>query len=515
MAKEQAMVTRSRKWSRLGASAVVATLLAAVVLPESLTAAQQSCGPPPPAAPQRRTGGESFPPLPLPATPVRRTEPKREPAPPALIGKVAYVPPKWVTQDGKRFQYRDWTTDPGDMATLLNWTNAQLGIRYRSEQIDLDTFSYDPAELPVLYFTGHEAVNLDAKQIARLQRYVLDGGFILGDACCGSTAFYTSFRALVRTLFPDRECFQLPEDHPLFSAFYRVTTVQYQDEKKGTYTAAPVVYGVNIGCRTAVLFWPADLSCGWDGHVHTGGFRMAPDPARQLGANLVTYILANYQLGRFLATEKVYYQAGERTRDEFVFAQVVHDGDWDPSPSAVMNLLKSAAASTTMEVQFKRATVQLAGVDAFAHPFLYMTGHRDFRLTEAEVKQLRAYLTSGGLLLADSCCGRQGFDTAFRREMARVLPGKELTALPLDHPVYGSRFKIERVQYSDLVRQKAPGLTAPTLEGIDYDGQAAVIYSRYGLGAAWDEYERPYARSYAPADALRLGVNVLVYAMTH
>src|ERR1700761_147212 len=43
----------------------------------------------PPIAKQNRiSGGESFPPLPLPATPLRRTERKKEPAPPALVGKI-------------------------------------------------------------------------------------------------------------------------------------------------------------------------------------------------------------------------------------------------------------------------------------------------------------------------------------------------------------------------------------------------------------------------------------------
>ncbi len=56
----------------------------------------------PQAKPQRRAGGESFPPLPLPVTPLRRTEKKREPAPPALIAKVAYGPLSWSIRDGKR-----------------------------------------------------------------------------------------------------------------------------------------------------------------------------------------------------------------------------------------------------------------------------------------------------------------------------------------------------------------------------------------------------------------------------
>jgi len=509
------MTSRTRTVHRYALLVVLGAFVVGVVLPVVEGLAQHSCGPPPRAKPKRRTAGESFPPLPLPATPLRRTEQKRQPAPPALIGKVAYAPAKWVTRGGKRYLFRDWTTDPADITSLLNWTNAQLGIRYRPLHMELATFSYDPAEMPVMFFTGHEGFTLDAKHLARIKRYVLDGGYVLGDPCCGSPDFYTSFGTMVRSIFPRREMFLLPDDHPIYSSFYRVRTVQYQDERKGRYAGRPELYGVNIGCRTAIIFWRADLSCGWDGHTHKRGFRVLPEHARRLGANVITYCLANYQLGRFLATEKVYYQSGEHTRDEFVFAQVVHDGDWDPHPSGTMNLLKFAAQNTTMEVQFKRASVALSSPDAFSHPILYITGHHDFRFGDGEVARLRAYLTSGGMLLADACCGRKGFDAAFRREIQRVLPTKQLQPLPADHPLYGSRFKIREVRYSDLVRQKAPGLVTPTLEGITYNGQLAVVYSRFGLGSVWDEYERPYARAYAPADALRLGTNVLVYAMTH
>ncbi|MDO4557526.1 MAG: hypothetical protein Q4C47_01000, partial [Planctomycetia bacterium] len=77
------------------------------------------CGPPPQAAPQHRGGAEGFPPLPLPVTPLRRTEKKRPPSPPALIGKMSLGNAKWVTKDGKRTLTRDWMTDPADLDTLL------------------------------------------------------------------------------------------------------------------------------------------------------------------------------------------------------------------------------------------------------------------------------------------------------------------------------------------------------------------------------------------------------------
>jgi len=104
--------------------------------------------------------GEGFPPggpLPGPVTPVRRTEKKREPAKPALVGKIQYGKEKWVTtEDGRRFSYLDWRSDTTDIYLLLNFANNKLGLNYRYVETTLAAFSWNPAELPVLYFTGHD-----------------------------------------------------------------------------------------------------------------------------------------------------------------------------------------------------------------------------------------------------------------------------------------------------------------------------------------------------------------------
>ena len=74
--------------------ALVLALLLASVGASSLQAAGENdwfvpLGKPPEAPPKRVNGAEGFPPLPLPATPLRRTERHRQPTPPALFGKVA------------------------------------------------------------------------------------------------------------------------------------------------------------------------------------------------------------------------------------------------------------------------------------------------------------------------------------------------------------------------------------------------------------------------------------------
>jgi hypothetical protein len=423
----------------------------------------------------------------------------------------------WTTDaSGNRYQHRDWTTDPGDVRNLLDWTNNQLGIRYRPVDVELKDFSYSPAEIPVLYFTGHEAFRLTDVERTGIANFLRDGGFVIGDACCGMNAFADAFAREIDLVLPNRRRFVIPSDHPLLEAFYKIGKVDYQSAGRGVFGDRVQIEGMNIGCRTAVFFTRQDLSCGWDHHTHQTGSRVLPSHALELGANVITYALATYQLGRFLSTEKVYYEAARKSRDEFVFGQVQHDGDWDPDPGAAMNLLKYVARTSTMDVQFKRDDVDLRRAkDLLSHSFIYMTGHHDFKLSAAEVANLGKFLTTGGVLLADACCGRATFDAAFRREIARVLPGARFETLRPDHPLLSSLEKIQAVEYTERVRQDRPGFNSPALEGISVNGILAVVYSSYDLGCGWEEIDHPYARGVASTDALRLGMNTIVYAMTH
>jgi hypothetical protein len=239
------------------------------------------------------------------------------------------------------------------------------------------------------------------------------------------------------------------------------------------------------------------------------------DQARQVGANYMAYLLGSYQLGRFFSATKIYHQAEEPSRDDFVFAQVIHGGDWDPDPSAAHNLLRHARENSTLKVKFKRVHVQLQGPQAMSYPLLYMTGHTNFRWTADEIGWLRRYLKAGGMLLADACCGRLAFHLAFERELARVLPEHKLQALPPDHPLYHAHYDIDRVEYTPRVAEDFGPLTRPTLQGVTLDGRLAVVYSRFDLGNGWEQFPHPYAYGYSDKDALAIGTNVLVAAVTH
>lgn len=473
------------------------------------------CGPPPQARPQHRTGGESFAPLPLPVTPLRRSEKKRPPSPPALIGKMAMGPIRWITRDGKRTMHRDWMTDPADVDTLLKWTNQKLGITYRAMEADFAHFSYDPRELPALLFAGHNKFELPGDVRAKLARYVADGGTILGDACCGWNDFAESFRREMELIFPGRPLRKMLPEEPVFSSYYKLGAFTYKKGDGSTYSGEPCLESIDFGCRSGVIFSPVDLTCGWDGHEHPRGTRVVIDQAREIGANLVTYILGTYQLGRFLSSTKVYHEAEAPTRDDFVFAQIVHEGDWDPDPSAVHNLLKHARDNSTLAVKFKRQNVQVKDPQAATHPLWYMTGHREFVFSDEEVGRMQRYLKAGGMLLADACCGRMSFDMTFRREIARVLPENPLERLPLEHPLYHCHYDIQSVDYTPRVREDFGPVETPELEGISLDGRLAVVYSKFDLGNGWEQFPHAYSYGLKDEHALQVGTNVIVYAITH
>src|SRR5271155_5405354 len=82
-------------------------------------------GIPPKASPDRRNGGEGVPPLPLPATPLRRSEKKREPAPPGLVGSVTF------SAGSLKGTGLNWQTTIIDVEKMVEFTNSNLGQRYR------------------------------------------------------------------------------------------------------------------------------------------------------------------------------------------------------------------------------------------------------------------------------------------------------------------------------------------------------------------------------------------------
>jgi hypothetical protein len=474
------------------------------------------CGLPPEAKPQRIKGGEGTAPLPLPGTPIRRTERKREPAAPVLVGKLIWGQERSkVLADGRKVAWSDWNTDPADIQRLLRFSDQRLKTRYRHVSIDPKSFSFDPAEVPILYCQGRRPISFDAATRKKLREYVLAGGTLWADACHGSDDFANAFRAEMKAVFPDRPLVVLPPDHPVFRSSHSIATVKYSPPSARP-DGLPILEGIWVGCRTAVFLSPYDLSCAWDSfHVPDEGKCVVGEDAVRLGVNLAAYSIASFELGRFLAQRRTLETADEALKGDFVFAQVRTNGHWDPDPSAFANLVKATVQATNTKVSFGRKDVRLTDPEIANLPFLYVTGHGELTLSDEEVSGLRKFLANGGFLLADACCGNLEFDRSFRRELKRVLPDRDLARLPKEHPVFSTFHKIDQIAYTPQVLASFEGLSAPYLEGISIGEETRVIYSRFDLGCGWEGEDHPFALGVQSSDALKLGTNIILFSLTH
>ena len=82
--------------------------------------------------------------------------------------------------------------------------------------------------MPVLLLAGHNQFELTDDVRQRLARYVMDGGTILGDACCGWNDFADRFRREMELIFPGRPLRKLPPEEPVYSSYYKLGELDLQ-----------------------------------------------------------------------------------------------------------------------------------------------------------------------------------------------------------------------------------------------------------------------------------------------
>ena len=201
---------------------------------------------------------------------------------------------------------------------------------------------------------------------------------------------------------------------------------------------------------------------------------------------------------------------GWRPAPRLTVARVQYDGggDWYANPSSLPNLLTAIATRTSLDVERTEARVTLTSDRLWDYPYLYITGHGNIKLTDAEILRLREYLGRGGFLHVDD---NYGLNESFRREIARVFPDRPLVDVPLTHPIYGIVYPFPK----GIPKVHEHDGKPPRGYGIFLGDRLAVYYSyESDLGNGWED---PSVHGDSPEiheAALRMGVNLFVYAIT-
>ncbi len=419
----------------------------------------------------------------------------------------------------KHEPHDDWNRHRNALLNLVGYVEKVWHKNLTYQVIDVGPAAVeDLLEAPVLFINGREPPRLTEEEIKKLRMYIDRGGFIFAERCCGGNGFDQGFRQLMTKVFPEQESELrlLPPEHPAWYAEERIGPQHLRE-----------LWGIDVGCRTGMIYCPRDLSCYWE-LARLGRERNYPQAvqeqvqaARGIGLNVLAYAT-----GRDVKFKNPAPPAASRNtkleRGKLRVANVIHPGGCDAAPAALRNLLRLFAQKSKMASGVEPGSVRLTDEELFEYHLVFLHGRFRFELTPSERQQLRTYLVRGGMVFADAICSGKAFSESFRREMKEVFPEQPLKRIPTDHPLLTHTFGGEDISSASLrtlerARIDRPPATVirhvePHLEGLAIGDRYAVIFSPYDISCSLDGHATPNCEGYVPEDALRIAVNVLLYS---
>ncbi|MGD1097463.1 MAG: DUF4159 domain-containing protein [Bryobacteraceae bacterium] len=209
------------------------------------------------------------------------------------------------------------------------------------------------------------------------------------------------------------------------------------------------------------------------------------------------------------------YGNGEWTRGYSMWTQDYPRADRHFS-QAVRRLTRIHARSVEQPVNLDD------GDDVYNWPWLYAVQVGRWSLTDAQAQKLRDYLLRGGFFMCDDFWGDNDWDV-FVQSMQRVFPDRPIVELedrdPIFHTIYDldDRYQVPGARYiSTGVTWKCEGCEAHWRGIYDDKGRVMVAMSpNSDIGDSWEWADDPHYLEKFSALGIRIGVNYIVYAMTH
>jgi hypothetical protein len=401
----------------------------------------------------------------------------------------------------------NWNQRPRDIANLARWTGKQLEKELNWQVVNLKVDIEDLHDAPILYMAGNQNLALTKDEKAKIKQYVEQGGMILGHADCNDSKFSTSFTKLGQELFPAYEFRELPTEHLIYTAHFNGRN----------WANKPVLRGLSNGARELMVLMPTgDPARYWQIKNFSSG---QTKPLAELAANIYLYALDKSTLKSKFKGQTYIVKRNEAVKaaKSIQVARLEYGGNWDPEPGGwrrFANLMHN-----TRGVDLNVTTVKLGeGKLNKEFTIAHLTGSNRFKLSDAQQKELKAYVEGGGTLVIDAAGGAVDFKESAESAMAALFgaAAQKLSApLAMDSAVYKAGGEgIARAAYRPYARRMlSGGMNAPRLRGIEVNGRTAVLYSPEDLTVGLVGMSVDGIYGYEPDYANKLMEAVVVYAM--
>jgi hypothetical protein len=187
--------------------------------------------------------------------------------------------------------------------------------------------------------------------------------------------------------------------------------------------------------------------------------------------------------------------------------------DYPESEEHILQIMGEVSRIHTDRYSYK--VVDLASPEIFNYPFAYVSHPGEVFPSDAEIKNLSEYIERGGFIMADDFGGQgQGPEEfeAFEDMLERAFPGRKVYELTDRHALLSISYVIDTIQ---MVHPMSGAKS--TFYGFD-DSKgrlAMVICHANDIGDYWEFIDQPQYAVKPSAEALKIGVNIALYAMSH
>lgn len=182
----------------------------------------------------------------------------------------------------------DWYSNPSSMPNWMRGFQERTGILTVSEEVQIRPDDDDLYRYPIAYMNGHGNVKFSDEDVRALRGWIAAGGFLWADDNYGMDA---SFRREVKKIFPDKEMFELPNDHPIFRCYYQLPGLPKIHEHDGK---PPQLFGVvDKGRLLLVYSYQSDIGDGLeDPEVHKDSPEKR-EQALRMAVNILWYAMTH------------------------------------------------------------------------------------------------------------------------------------------------------------------------------------------------------------------------------
>ena len=222
-------------------------------------------------------------------------------------------------------------------------------------------------------------------------------------------------------------------------------------------------------------------------------------------------------------------------KDVFTFVRVRRERKpstggswWTDTPDSDLNLSYRLQQMTSLKVDPNGRYLHLTDSDLSDYPFIYMVEPGSLYLDDDEVVALRKYLLNGGFLMVDDFWGESEWQ-GMAEEIQKVFPDKKWVELPLTHPIYNIVFPINsKIQVPGIDHWRRTGGNTSE-RGADSavvhhraifdDKGRMMIIATHNMdnGDGWEREgeSTEYFKQFSEKVSYPLGINIIVYSMTH